>query len=503
MADWTTSHEQLRPQRQAERRQPVLPLPRRARGPRGSSVPAPDVRPVRSLADAPVPARIRRRERLMRLALVGADALAIAAPIAFIGITAEAAFSLPALLIALAASVVLAKAGGLYDADVLVVRRSTLDEVPRLLQLAALAALAYWLVLDVALPRGEVVQLWLGATFALPASRFLARLAARHVLPTERCLVIGDVEMGQHVRRKLGLSRANSEIVAMVRVQPEDALDDVDGIESLRDVVEEMGIHRVIVAPSTADAEGVLALVRMSKHLGVRVSVVPRLLEVVGSSVEFDDIDGLTLLGVRRFGLTRTARAVKRGFDLVGSGVALLVLSPLLAATALAIRLDSPGPALFRQLRVGRDGDPFHILKFRSMSIDAEARKGELHARNEAGDGMFKITDDPRVTRVGRLLRKTSLDELPQLINVLRGEMSLVGPRPLVLDEDNLILGLDRQRLHLTPGMTGPWQVLGAARVPMAEMVSMDYIYVANWSLWMDVKLIVRTIGHVLSRGNA
>jgi lipopolysaccharide/colanic/teichoic acid biosynthesis glycosyltransferase len=155
----------------------------------------------------------------------------------------------------------------------------------------------------------------------------------------------------------------------------------------------------------------------------------------------------------------------------------------------------------FKQTRVGRNGKHFQILKFRSMIAGAEARKDELRTLNEAGDGLFKITNDPRVTRVGNILRRTSLDELPQLLNVLRGEMSLVGPRPLVVDEDAKVRGLDRSRLHLTPGMTGPWQILGT-RVPMQEMVGIDYLYVANWSLWLDLKLLVRTALHVARQRN-
>jgi lipopolysaccharide/colanic/teichoic acid biosynthesis glycosyltransferase len=233
----------------------------------------------------------------------------------------------------------------------------------------------------------------------------------------------------------------------------------------------------------------------------VRVSVLPRIFEVVGSAVEFDDVDGMTMLGIRRFGLARSSRLLKRAFDIVATSVGLVVIGPLIAAIALAIRIDSKGPIFFRQVRVGRDGEHFRIFKFRSMVADADAQKEALRSLNEAGDGLFKIADDPRVTRVGGFLRRTSLDELPQVFNVLRGEMSLVGPRPLVVDEDAQVLGLDRSRLHLTPGMTGPWQVLGS-RVPIQEMVGIDYLYVANWSLWLDLKLLLRTARHVVRGRN-
>jgi lipopolysaccharide/colanic/teichoic acid biosynthesis glycosyltransferase len=225
------------------------------------------------------------------------------------------------------------------------------------------------------------------------------------------------------------------------------------------------------------------------------------MLEVVGSAVEFEDVDGLTVLGVRPFGLTRSSRRLKRAFDFVAAAIGLVAVTPILALLAAAIKLDSNGPIFFRQVRVGRDGRPFRIFKFRSMVIDAEGQKDRLREFNEVGDGMFKITDDPRVTRVGAFLRRTSLDELPQLFNVIRGEMSLVGPRPLVTDEDVRVIGLDRSRLHLTPGMTGPWQVLGA-RVPMQEMLGIDYLYVSSWSLWLDLKILIRTARHVVSSAN-
>jgi exopolysaccharide biosynthesis polyprenyl glycosylphosphotransferase len=282
------------------------------------------------------------------------------------------------------------------------------------------------------------------------------------------------------------------------------SVDNVDVLgtpENTRQIVSELGVHRIILAPETTDTSDVTQLIRLAKAIGVRVSVLPRMFEAVGTAVEFDDVDGMTMLGVRRFGLVRSSRMLKRGFDLVAGTIALVFVGPAMAAIALAIRIDSDGPALFRQPRVGRDGRHFEIFKFRSMVTNADRQKDRLRGFNEAGDGLFKITNDPRVTRVGGFLRRTSLDELPQLFNVLRGEMSLVGPRPLVIDEDAEIIGLDRSRLHLTPGMTGPWQVLGT-RVPMQEMVGMDYLYVANWSLWLDVKLLLRTVRHVLRRGN-
>ncbi|MEA2467524.1 MAG: hypothetical protein QOJ57_1650, partial [Thermoleophilaceae bacterium] len=236
------------------------------------------------------------------------------------------------------------------------------------------------------------------------------------------------------------------------------------------------------------------------KALGVRVSVLPSLFEVVGSSVEFDEIDGTTLLGVRQHGLSRSSRAVKRTLDITAGVIGLALLAPTLALIALAIKIDTRGPVFFRQRRMGRNNVPFEMFKFRTMVDGAEAQKEALMHRNEAGGGLFKIEDDPRITRVGGFLRKTSLDELPQLLNVMRGDMALVGPRPLVIDEDAQIEGWQRRRLLLTPGMTGMWQVLGSARIPLHEMVKLDYRYGANWSLWLDIKILLRTVPFVLGR---
>jgi exopolysaccharide biosynthesis polyprenyl glycosylphosphotransferase len=256
----------------------------------------------------------------------------------------------------------------------------------------------------------------------------------------------------------------------------------------------------VIIAPGSHDQDEVLQAIRVFKALGVKVSVVPRLLEVVGSSSTFDEVDGMTLLGVRQYGLSKSSELLKRSMDIAGASVALLLLGPLLIGLAVAVKIDSRGPVFFRQPRIGRRGQRFGMIKFRSMVRDADRVKEQLRQRNEAEGGLFKITDDPRMTRVGRLLRPASLDELPQLLNVLMGHMSLVGPRPLVPDEDALIEGWQRRRLTVRPGMTGLWQIYGSSRIPMQEMVKIDYMYGANWSIWLDLKILLRTVPHVLYR---
>jgi exopolysaccharide biosynthesis polyprenyl glycosylphosphotransferase len=275
--------------------------------------------------------------------------------------------------------------------------------------------------------------------------------------------------------------------------------DTLGHVDQLPLLLVEHGVERVVIAPDGHDQERVLGAIRLIKAMGVKVSVLPQLLEVVGSSATFDDVDGLALLGVRRYGLSASSAFLKRTMDVTGAVAGILFMAPLLAAIAIAIKVDTRGPVFFRQRRIGRGGREFMMIKFRSMVTEAELLKDDLRAMNEA-EGLFKIAEDPRVTRVGRFLRKTSLDELPQLFNVLRGDMSLVGPRPLVPDEDALIEGWQRRRASLQPGMTGLWQIFGSARIPMEEMVKIDYLYGANWSLWLDFKILLRTLQYVATK---
>jgi exopolysaccharide biosynthesis polyprenyl glycosylphosphotransferase len=443
------------------------------------------------------------RDRVYRRSLVLADAVAALAAI-YVALTVVGDDRLQwAALLTIPLAVLVSKVLGLYDRDELLIRKTTLDESPALFQLAAMYTLLIWLlenaVVDGALGHSQALGLWLCLfAFAL-GGRTFARGMARRLATEERCLVLGDREGTGTIERKIAAGRGmKARVVAHL---PAD-LDAEYGSELrlLEVAIAEHDIHRVILAPRSADSDAMLDAVRLVKSLGVKVSLLPRLLEVVGSSVVFDDLDGVTVLGVRRFGMTRSSAIVKRCMDLLGGSVALLVAGPAMVVIAVAIRLDSRGPLFFRQVRVGRDGKQFLMLKFRTMVDGADALKPQLE--HASGGRLFKLPDDPRVTRVGRWLRRTSLDELPQLVNVLRGDMSLVGPRPLVIDEDRLVLGWHRRRLHLMPGMTGHWQILGSARIPLAEMVKIDYLYAANWSLWTDVKILLRTIPYMVRGGS-
>jgi exopolysaccharide biosynthesis polyprenyl glycosylphosphotransferase len=398
--------------------------------------------------------------------------------------------------------VAISKIAGLYDRDEVVLHKTTLEEAPQLFQVATLLCLIFWLwgnsVAGMQLGSDQILGFWVALFVLLVCMRTVARAVAGRTTAPERCLLLGDPAVCERAKRKLNASSAlNAEVVWQV-TSPRIGEAEVP-LAKLAELARCHRIERVIVAPRSTDHGDVLNLMRAIKTLGLNVSVIPRVLEVVGSAVVVDDVDGVLILGVRRFGLTRSSQITKRATDILVAFVGLALLSPVLAVIAAVIKLDSSGPLLFRQQRVGKDGRPFKIVKFRTMVADADQRKAELLALSEV-QGLFKITDDPRITRVGRILRRSSLDELPQLWNVLRGEMSLVGPRPLVDEEDSRIEGWDRGRLSLTPGMTGPWQVLGAGRIPLAEMVKLDYLYVATWSLWGDAKILLRTAGLVLRR---
>jgi exopolysaccharide biosynthesis polyprenyl glycosylphosphotransferase len=490
---------------------PIAAAPSRRRSVVGGRLGALGVRGLGlPIAEGRGPAASLRRDSIFRRTLLVADTLAILGAFLLtislssrsLQLTWTSILGLPILLTG-------AKLLGLYDRDETLLRKTTLEEAPKLFQVATLCALVAWLaggvIVTGALDRHQALFLWLALAVLLILMRTGARAVALRLAPAERCLFIGDETAAETIRSKLGdHGGIKASMVAHLdldKIAPwsSDARS-AEKLAEVRDLAQTLDVHRAIVAPRSADAGEVLDLVRTLKAVGVRVSVLPRLLEVVGSSVEFDNLHGMTVMGVRRFELTRSSATVKRVFDIASASIGLVAVAPLMLAAAVAIKLDSRGPVFFRQLRVGRHGKRFHIYKFRTMGPDAEALKDSLRHRNEAQEGLFKIADDPRITRVGHLLRKSSFDEMPQLLNILKGEMSLVGPRPLVVEEDVRVVGWHRRRLELTPGMTGHWQILGPARAPLREMVAIDYLYVANWSLWTDVKIVLRTVSYVIGR---
>ncbi|MBA2350069.1 MAG: exopolysaccharide biosynthesis polyprenyl glycosylphosphotransferase [Solirubrobacterales bacterium] len=455
--------------------------------------------------------RTRVRDAVLRRSLAGSDAIAVL--LALVMVTAlvdETTLVWPALL-ASPAAVLVGKIAGLYDHDALRLRRSSLDEVPILVTLTALLTLVVWLagpgLTTAELTRWQVVGLWGGLVVFLGSGRFLVRALVRSTRAVERCILIGSLDARRRIEQSMSLRR-DLELVDHFPMRGREggrfspmgaALRSAE--PRLRRIAEEERIDRVILTISGIDEfdenllDGIFAL----EQLGVKVSVVPQMLEVIGSAGELEDFDGLPVLGIRPFGLSRSSKLIKRGFDLAVAGTLVLLLSPVLAVLALLVRRSSPGPILYRQTRIGLEGEPFEMLKFRTMVDGAEAMQSEFVEQN-ATDGIFKIIDDPRATPLGRHLRRTSLDELPQLFCVLHGAMSLVGPRPLVPGEDAAVEAWRRRRLDVRPGMTGPWQVLVSTRLPLDEMVKMDYLYIATWSPWSDFLALVRTVPHVLGR---
>jgi exopolysaccharide biosynthesis polyprenyl glycosylphosphotransferase len=320
-----------------------------------------------------------------------------------------------------------------------------------------------------------------------------------------RTLIIGAGPVGRLVAERIGRHpEYGLELVGFVDDEVVDGGEPLAGsVKELPRLVEELDVDWVIVAFSRVPYEEMHELVRSVRRPEVHLSIVPRYFELFASNATIEDIQGMPIVSLPPMKLSRVVYAVKRATDIAVAGLGLLCLAPLFALVALAIRLDSRGPVFFRQARRGRGGSTFRIVKFRTMTADAEEQRFELGELNEVTGPLFKIRSDPRVTRVGGFLRRTSLDELPQLWNVLRGDMSLVGPRPFVIHEADQIVGWAGRRLDITPGITGPWQVMGRNDLTFDEMTTLDYVYVTNWSLWWDIKILIKTIPAVLARKGA
>jgi len=467
---------------------------------------------------------IRRRGWLIRRLLLLGDVLgllfAFAVAAAVADVPASGWLPRPADAVTFAAFlpiwVVIAKLSGLYGRDEERTDHTTVDEVLTVVHLLSLAAWCFYLTVRVAgLSDPDMLKLgvfWATAIVAVTVARAGARAVARRRLTfLQNTVIVGAGDVGQLIARKL---RHHPEyginLVGFVDGEPKPRSFDLENVpvlgppQRLAAIVHAFDVERIVVAFSNDDSEKTLELVRAARDLEAQIDIVPRLFEIVGRNVSVHAIEGVPLVSLPPIWLSPSSRLLKRTQDLVVASAALLLLAPVFLAIALLIKLDSPGPVFFRQVRMGSRETTFRIFKFRTMSADADVRKAEvahlnMHLTNPDGDPrMFKVPNDPRITRVGTFLRRTSLDEIPQLLNVVRGDMSLVGARPLILDEDQYITDWARKRLDLKPGITGLWQVLGRSEIPFDEMTRLDYVYVTTWSLWRDVLLMLQTIPALL-----
>jgi exopolysaccharide biosynthesis polyprenyl glycosylphosphotransferase len=391
--------------------------------------------------------------------------------------------------------------------------RSWMDQVYRITNATAKVTVLMLAVTFVFRPRYysrvmlvEVGLLTIGLLALVRGAEGLAiAYLRRRGVGIKRVVIVGAGEIGRTVMRTI-VARPDLgyRVVGFVDDNPEKGYTDIGRfkalgpLDNLPTILDEEQPDEVIITLPWMYHRKIMGIVRECERRGVRPRIVPDLFQMSLTQVNVEDLGGVPLIGVRTVAISKGALLVKRLIDVTVAAVGLVLCAPLFLLIALAIRLDSPGPIIFRQTRVGLRGRHFEMYKFRSMHVGAEEQQDMLADMNEADGPIFKIRDDPRLTRVGRILRRLSMDELPQLVNVLRGEMSLVGPRPPIPAEVEKYQEWHKKRLEAPPGMTGLWQVSGRSRLSFDEMVLLDIYYIENWSLWLDFKILMRTIPKVL-----
>jgi exopolysaccharide biosynthesis polyprenyl glycosylphosphotransferase len=438
-------------------------------------------------------------EPLLRRMLALGDVLAVAMAALFVGLWGSGPTG--ALLLVLSAPVwiVTAKLAGLYDRDHRTLRHLTVDELPWLVvwTLSSTALLTLLLAPFPALDpsSNDRLLVWgtvLGLGFVFRAS---ARGLWRRITPPERVLIVGEGPLAQAVVRKLELF---PDIHAEVRSRIPNC---AELHERLPEVIGE--IDRVVIACSEL-SEGLLeAILPICRANHIKLTIVPPTRGMFGTATHLTHIADLPLLDYNTWYVSRSTLALKRVFDLVVGTISLIITLPIFALAAAAILIDDGRPVFFRQQRVGEGGSRFRIIKFRTMVRDAEAKFHDLASLDEFDDPLFKLKGDPRVTRSGRFLRRTSIDELPQLLNVLKGEMSIVGPRPELVDIVERYRPEHEFRLQVKPGMTGPWQVFGRSDLTFEEVLAVEREYVENLSLARDVRIVLMTVPAVFGKRGA
>jgi exopolysaccharide biosynthesis polyprenyl glycosylphosphotransferase len=492
----------------------------------GSALPLTD-RTRRILEKRQRTARVKRRGWLIHRFLLLADVIGLTA--AFL--IAEFAFGRAAgagnhlrpsgellfFVATLPAWIVVAKLYELYDHDEERADHTTIDDLTGVFHLVTtgtwLLVVGAWITgfADPNLPK--LITFWGVAIVLVTAARGVARFASsRSLAYIQNAVVVGAGHAGQLVARKLVQHpEYGVNVVGFVDGSPRERREDLDDVpllgapDELPKIIELLDVERVVVAFSNESHEETLRLIGMLKRMDLQIDIVPRLYEVVGPNVNVHTVESMPLIGLPAAKLFPFSSALKRAVDIVGAAIGLILTAPLLGFVAWRIKRDSPGPVFFRQMRLGYEMREFTVLKFRTMYVDVDQdehrrfieRTMSADATPEA-NGLYKLERDDAITPVGRWLRKTSLDELPQLINVLRGDMSLVGPRPCLPYETDLFQLQHFERFNVPAGITGLWQVTARAHSTFGEALDMDVAYARNWSLGLDLSLLLRTPLHIL-----
>ncbi|MEA3407725.1 MAG: undecaprenyl-phosphate glucose phosphotransferase [Chloroflexota bacterium] len=390
--------------------------------------------------------------------------------------------------------------------ELYIVLRGTLTAIAAMIVIVFLATPSYHSRLIFGYT-GIIILLSVGGARAI--ERYVITQRHKRGLGVSRLLIVGAGEIGRSIMRTVvARPELGYQIVGFVDDDPRRAGTDIGRYpalgttDTLPSVMDTHDVDQVIITLPWISHRKILDIMRECARDNVHVRIVPDLFQMTLSRVVVEQLDGIPLLGIREPSLHRWQALFKRAMDLGMASLGLIISSPLMLAVAIAIRLDSPGPIIFKQARLGRNQRKFTCLKFRSMHLGAESQLEKLREENESTGPIFKMRDDPRQTRVGRILRRTSLDELPQLWNVLKGEMSIIGPRPPIPSEVKGYESWHLRRLEVRPGITGLWQVSGRSDLTFDEMVLLDIYYIENWSPLLDLRILLKTIPTViLSKG--
>ena len=473
--------------------------------------------------------RPMRRGWLLRRLLLAADsvglvlAFGVASALSFAGGEGATGSSELALFaLSLPGWIILAKLHGLYEHDEERADHSTVDDLVGVLHLVTLGTWLFALtthVAGVADPSlGRLTIFWAAAIALVTTSRAVARAACRRSIAyLQNTIIVGAGEIGQLVARKLVQHpEYGINVVGFVDADPRERRSELEHVamlgplDRLSEIVDTLDVERVVVAFSNESHEDTISVIRTLREHEVQIDLVPRLFELVGPKVDVHTVEAMPLIGLPPVKLSPSSRLMKRTLDVVGAAVMLVLTAPLFAFIAWRVRRDSEGPIFFRQERLGLTQQPFAVLKFRTMYVDTDETvhreyiRSTMSASASVGEnGLYKLERNDAITPFGRWLRKTSLDELPQLLNVLRGEMSLVGPRPCLEYETETFQPHHFERFLVPPGITGLWQVAARANSTFGEALDMDVSYVRGWTFGLDLRLLGRTPFQVLRQRKA